>query len=134
MTTIRLEGVPNANRKLDDTDDIGDMLRKPMDKALFKLQNRMAMYPPPPPGSTYRRTGTLGRRWTTGRREIPIANSQRIEGRVGNNTSYGPFVQAKQFQHRIHRGRWPDDEQVAKEETPWIERQFNKAMDDAAED
>lgn len=123
----------NANRKLDNLDDLAGILRKPMDRALFRLQNRMADYPPPPPGSTYRRTGTLGRRWVGAKREIVRATSAEITGRIGNNTEYGPYVQAKQWQRRVHRGRWPNDEDVASQETPWIQRQFDDALGDAAE-
>lgn len=128
MPTIKLEGVPAASSKLDSLDDISDILRKPMDRALFKLANVMSVYPPPPPGSTYRRTGTYGRRWTTATREIATSTAKRIEGRIGNNTSYGPRVGSKQFQAPVHRDRWTTDEEAATQEEDWIGEQFEKAM------
>jgi len=130
MPTITLEGAPRAKRKLNDLDDISDILRKPMDRALFRLAEKMSVYPPPPPGSTYRRTGTYGRRWTTASREIRTATATRIEGRIGNNTVYGPVVGSKQFQAKIHKDRWGTDESVAEKEEKWIGDQFDKAMQD----
>ena len=130
MPTIKIEGVPRAHRKLDSLDDISDILRKPMDRALLRLANVMSVYPPPPPGSTYRRTGTYGRRWTTATREIPTATAKRIEGRIGNNTSYGPVVGSKEFQAKVHQNRWTTDEDMAAQEEAWIGDQFEKAMDD----
>lgn len=130
MPTITLEGAPRAHRKLNDLDDISDILRKPMNRALFRLAEKMSAYPPPPPGSTYRRTGSYGRRWTTASREIRRATTTRIEGRIGNNTTYGPVVGSAQFQAKIHRNRWSTDESVAEQEEKWIGDQFESAMDD----
>lgn len=134
MPTITLDGVPNAHRKLNDLDDISDILRKPMNRALLRLAEKMSVYPPPPPGSTYRRTGTYGRRWTTATREIRTATATRIEGRIGNNTTYGPAVGSKQFQAGIHRNRWETDEGVAAQEEGWIGDQFEKTMDDRVDE
>ncbi len=49
----------------------------------------IAVYPPKPPQSTYTRTGRLGRKWT-------IQQAGFLEVEVGNNTSYGPYVQGDQ--------------------------------------
>lgn len=134
MPTITLEGAPRARRKLNDLDDISDILKKPMDRTLFRLAEKMSVYPPTLPGQTYRRTGTYGRRWTTAQREIRTATATRIEGRIGNNTAYGPQVGNKEFQSIIHKGRWPTDEDVAKAEEGWIGEQFEKAMEDRVDE
>lgn len=130
MAQITLQGVPKAHRKLNSLDDVSDMLRRPMDRALLRLAERMSVYPPPPPGSTYRRTGSYGRRWTTASREIRTATATHIEGRIGNNTTYGPLVGSKEFQARIHQNRWPTDEDVAEQEEEWIGEQFEKELQD----
>ena len=61
----------------------------------------------------YRRTGTLGRRWTT---EIGGAGDELV-GTVGNHTSYGPFVMARAGQAAYHAGVWPVAEDVAEQAT-----------------
>lgn len=66
----------------------------------------MADYPPEPPNSTYRRTGTLGRLWTAAQPEWrPLPSG--FEGSIGNATPYAMWVEGDDTQARIHRGRWP---------------------------
>ena len=65
-------------------------LRPPMQRAVIRLQSFMAKYPPKPPKSKYRRTGTLGRRWATKIDE----SAGGLVGKVGNNTEYAPLVQS----------------------------------------
>lgn len=126
MIEIEIRGIEEAVRKMG---QVGAMetLRPAMLRGLYRLQRRMANYPPAPPRSSYRRTGTLGRRWTTA---VPIitASGTNIMGRIGNNTMYGPFVQSAQFQARQHRGRWPTDEQVMREETDAITKDFEATI------
>lgn len=109
MAEITIQGLDALYRKIDSMERIQDVLTPPMQRGVYRLQRDMAMYPPPPTGSTYVRTGTLGRRWTT---KID-RNGGGLVGTVGNSTSYGPFVQSKQFQARVHRGRWQTDVDVA---------------------
>jgi len=58
---------------------------------------------------------TLGRRWTVQMRDA---------GRsvvIGNNVSYGPYVQDEENQADFHkRNGWPTIQQVAKDEEPTI--------------
>lgn len=56
----------------------------------------------------YRRTGTLGRRWTTKR----IRTTTMVGAEIGNNTEYGRWVQDDALQARMHRGRWVTDVQA----------------------
>ena len=51
----------------------------------------------------YRRTGKLGQRWTTSVRGAGLD----IEGVVGNNTTYGPYVMDRDSQAGYHAGTWP---------------------------
>lgn len=105
--TIRIEGIDAIVKRLDSATATAT-LQRAMLRSVHLLQNRMALYPSQRAGSTYVRTGTLGRRWTT----AVETKGTTIRGRVGNNTSYGPFVQSKAFQASIHRGRWQTDQDV----------------------
>jgi len=50
----------------------------------------------------YRRTRTLGRKWTTKVEFI----SGGVVGTIGNATPYGPYVQSRADQAQVHAGRW----------------------------
>ena len=67
------------------------------------ILSRLATYPPQRPNSRYRRTGTLGRRWTM--------RQQGLQVTVGNNTPYAPEVQGdKQLAfHRETGWQTPED-------------------------
>jgi len=125
VTTVRItiEGTDKIAAKLDRL-NIGEILRTPMYRAVLRIQADMQKYPPQRAGSTYRRTGTLGRRWTTN----VVSTARRAEGSVGNNTSYGPFVQSSQFQARVHRGVWQTDTQVIERNIDVIVSEFSAAI------
>jgi hypothetical protein len=120
---ITITGIDDALKRLDHASG-NEALRRAMERSVERLRNRMADYPPQRTGSSYRRTGTLGRRWTT--RVEALATGAR--GRVGNNTRYGPFVQSSAFQATVHRGRWQTDRQVLEEETGTIEGYFREEV------
>jgi len=89
---------------------------KAVEKALMLLQGAAADYPPEPPGSTYRRTGTLGRLWTSAKRVVEQERSGAfVVGRVDNAAPYGPYVQDPQEQAPVHRGRWKTTDQIVRE-------------------
>lgn len=83
----------------------------PMTKALTLVHNEIATYPPQRP-SNYRRTGTLGRSWTT---KLERMSTKLLSGKVGTNIKYAPYVQSEELQARQHRGHWQTDEQVLDE-------------------
>lgn len=72
---------------------------------LGKLVDAVAVYPPPPPGSRYVRTGNLYRGWV-----VNVSRTRTgVEGRVVNYATdrksgrrYMPFVQGA-FQTAVHR-------------------------------
>lgn len=97
-----------------------------INKGLYLLQAGAADYPPPPPGSTYRRTGTLGRLWTSAQHQIRVSGNA-LEGRIGNATPYGPYVQSQAKQAAIHQGRWKTIEQIMKEAEPEINELLDQA-------
>lgn len=124
--TIRITGIDKVLAKLGKVEGI-NVLRAPMQRAVYRLQARMAQYPAQRANSRYRRTGTLGRKWTA---KIDEGNGV-IRGRVGNNTEYAPLVQSYQFQARIHRSLWQTDKYVVETETRNIERDFQGTIEQA---
>lgn len=52
-----------------------------------------------------------------------------VEARVGNNTTYAPWVGSSRFQARIHAGRWTTDEQALTTELDAIRGDFQEAID-----
>jgi len=60
-----------------------------------EAQNELSSYPPS--RSSYRRTGRLGRSWTT---DGPKMEGGDLLARVGNNVEYAPTVQGKADQQR----------------------------------
>lgn len=123
MSSIDIEGIDKLFSKLDRVQAIST-LRPPMQRSVYRLQRDMAQYPPARPGSSYIRTGTLGRRWTTQVTET----SDGLTGKTGNNTSYGPFVQSQMFQAAVHQGRWQTDEQVLERNREAIQADFERTI------
>jgi len=102
------------------------ILVQPMEASLYLLQDYMSDYgllPKKP--DVGQRTGTLGRRWLISK---PIMIAGGVQGAVGNNTSYGPWVQSTRFQVRWHRGFWQTDEMAITALKPEIESIFNAAI------
>lgn len=105
-------------------ESILQVLEGPLDRGAFRIEAGMKVYPPPPSGSRYRRTGTLGRRWAT----RPIREVGAVGREIGNNTRYAPFVQSDEFQAYMHRGQWQTDAQVLRREAPAIVRDVEEAL------
>ena len=124
--TIQIKGIDALIQKLGKVEGMKH-LRPPMQRSVYRLQGRMAQYPAQRPNSTYRRTGTLGRKWTSKIEQ----SSTSITGRVGNNTDYAPRVQSYRFQARIHRGLWQTDRYVMDTEYRTIIRDFESAISGA---
>ena len=86
----------------------------------------LARYPSPPPGSRYRRTGTLGRTWTSATPQWQ-ASSSGFSARLGNSTPYAPYVQGES-QARVHVGRWGTVAEAEKEGLPALESEIRAAL------
>lgn len=123
MITIEIDD--NGLRGRLDSFDM-NVFNPPMTKSVLLLESGMKVYPSPPSGSRYRRTGTLGRRWT---HEV-TGGGNSLTGKVGNNTAYGPWVQSDGFQASIHQGRWQTDKQVLDASVPTITLLFENAAAD----
>jgi len=126
MASIEIKGVDELIKKLGKVEGV-KVLEAPMQRAVLRLQRDMADYPPQRPASSYVRTGTLGRRWTVKVRRYASG----LEGRVGNNTVYAPFVQSHRFQSRIHRKRWQTDAKVIDKNRQAIVADFERAIKQA---
>jgi hypothetical protein len=75
------------------------IMRDALYAALLSLIPDLATYPPQEPTS-YRRTGTLGRLWSSAQPEYQT-QSNGFEARIGNATPYGPFVQGEDDQSQV---------------------------------
>ena len=119
---ITIRGIPELERKLGRLAAV-KTLRPPMEKAVRIVEAEAKIYPPPPPASSYARTGTLGRQWL-GRVEN---RSTSLLGIVGNRTPYAPWVQSPTKQAWMHKGRWPTTENIVEK----TNRQIAGAFEDA---
>jgi len=126
---IRLKGFRELAEKLGSVEAACLVVSVPMRNSLTRLRASMKAYPKKPVGLEqkfktlrqrryffwalkhgiiqvpYRRTGTLGRRWTS-RIE---ANGRR--GILGNNTLYAPYVQDAERQNHV-LGYWTNTDQA----------------------
>jgi hypothetical protein len=102
------------------------------DATLLGTIPEVAAYPTEPSGSSYRRTGTLGRTWTAARPEFSAMGTG-FEGTIGNATPYAVYVEGptdeKPGQAAVHRGRWPSVTQVMKSNQARAEALFRAAAD-----
>ena len=106
-------------------DEAQNELEKAMGRLLIMLGGVMSVYPPPPPGSAYRRTDTLGRLWTAALPQFK-ASGNLFEGRIGNATPYGPWVQSEEMQVGGHRGRWQTDKKVVGDNMGAVETELER--------
>lgn len=124
---ITITGLDKLFHKLDAAAAI-KTLEPAMQRGVLRLQRTMQQYPPQPAHSTYRRTGSLGRRWTT----KVTSSGTGLEGRTGNNIYYAPFVQSNAFQTRTHAATgWGTDAQAIAENEDAILADFASAIDRA---
>lgn len=129
MAEIEIRGVAELLRRLGAAAGV-DKLEPPMQRAVLRVQADMQTYPPAPRTSSYRRTGTYGRRWTT----AIVRESGGVIGQIGNNTEYGPFVGSARFQRPSHRrSGWQTDEAVLERNRAAIVQDFEQAIQAALE-
>lgn len=108
-------------------DRIDRAMRGAMTDSTILLMREMKAYPPPPPNSSYKRTGTLGRSW-----------SRRVEGRgmevtgtVGSNGNMAPYnryVQDGEYQAQMHQGRWTTIQDAAERNQDAIQGFFESRI------
>ena len=132
---VRIDGLEELLRRFDQHDEVVRReLRRAMTRAVVGEVGRMPSYPPPPVGSTYRRTLQLGRSLTAMVGQAPNAAStvegqgDTIRGIVGTNVVYAPFV-VGQNQAKVHRGRWWRLEASVLSHKAQIEAEFEDAAE-----
>ena len=122
MTEIRFEAiVPKHKISAASAREVMLLMRKMGRFTQAKLQK----YPPPPPASGYRRTGTLGRNWTT---EGPSALGNDLVVKVGNKVKYGPYVQGLQQTRQHKKTGWPRIDKTGKEEWDKVQPEIQRAL------
>ena len=124
-------------------------VKRATDESLAFAQNFIAKYPPKSSGKRmvfqsekqrrwffwalrtgeievpYRRTGTLGKSWTTDVR----ATSDSIRGVLGNVRPYAPYVQDEELQAQMHKGHWPTVQMLLRAPAARMSQFFNQAME-----
>ena len=101
-------------------------LEKTTRKAVNYVHGKVPAYPSPPPGSTYGRSGELGREINT---EVKSMGSN-IVGLIGSPTPYAPWVISTEAAHgagpqtKVHKGRWYTLQGVVKKAQDAINRIF----------
>lgn len=130
---VEIRGLEQAYRRLGV--DVLAVLEPPIYRAVGEVEYRLKHSPPPREGQTYRRgvdpkSEHLEQRWT--HRVTRTVTS--ITGEVGNNASYGPWVQSEQFQAWMHRRRWPTDEEALLGVQPGFVRDAERAIVGALEE
>ena len=128
--TITLDGADRLLAALDHEPQIAaPILRTATERALLRLVKPLATYPPAQ--GTYRRTGTLGRLWTSAQPEF-TSNASGFEGSLGNTTPYGPFVQGSHdeepHQAWMHKDTWKTVDDVAKANEGAIQGEYEAAL------
>jgi len=99
--TVELKGLDDVLKRLDEK-KILDAAEAGMKRGVLYVHSTVPPYPPAPPNSTYRRTGTLGREITT-KTERSAGN---ILGIIGAAAPYAPLVIGEDTQAWMHAGRW----------------------------
>lgn len=126
MPEIELQGYEPLVRQLGSLAAF-EQLRPPMVRSLARVERRLQTYPPPPPDSTYQRTGLLGRTWTDNDPALVVSPSE-MRGVVGNKTGYARYVQGDEDQAAVHRGRWMTDAGAIDAEEDAIRRDFEETI------
>jgi hypothetical protein len=127
--SLKIEGAEQLTRKLSEP-LVQRHAKEAMMRAMALIHDEIAKYPPPPPNSRYRRTGLLGRSWSSKTR--PLAND--IEGIVANTAPYAPEVQGLS-QKGFHADTgWGRLDEVAKRLWPQIVEFFQEALRRVAQD
>lgn len=129
--SVTVDGLDDLFRKLDRVAAF-DKLEEPMQQSVLLGEYFMKYYPPAPAHSKYIRgrgkSEHLGQRWTT--KIDRTANG--LIGKIGNNASYGPWVQSERFQTRWHRRTgWRTDQQFIRENRATVVGFFQTAVDAA---
>ena len=130
MAEIGIKGLDELIEKLGRIDAL-KLMESPMVDAQSLVHGRMRYTqgrPPKPSGSTYTRTLDLLRSIHS----PPIRiTGKGMEGRIESGLDYAAAVFSDTNQARIHKGRWPTDQQILREEQDKILSFFEDAIVEA---
>lgn len=94
---------------------------------------QMTRYPAQRTGSTYRRTGTLGRSWSRQPITHTASEWRVVIGSNGAIAPYNRYVQDRDRQARIHQGRWLTAQDATEQSESQIQRfadaRFRQALE-----
>lgn len=132
---IEIRGLKEIQERMQEyPQKLNAAIRKTMQAAILALWETVPPYPEPPEGSTYRRTGTLGRTLGSGESGGKASSTPDIyevkkmgsayEGRFGSSLEYAPYVIGDDTQAEVHRGRWWTMKVIAERATAKIDRLF----------
>ena len=121
--TITVNNLDRVTRKIDGLARM-DYLKGVASAGADVLRADLRKYPPPPPDSTYRRTGTLGKSWT---KKVSGGPAGWLAG-VGSRLGYAPYVQDEARQAKVHQGRWQTVQSVAKDRRDEVVRFVVRAI------
>jgi hypothetical protein len=137
--TIKVEGLDKISARFTAyPNEYTRGAKKAMEAALLYIQSQVPSYPNPPPTSTYKRTGTLGR--TLGAGGKPdifkvVGTGGFIVGQFGTRLNYARYVvgDADTEQAWMHKGRWWTLPQtVLEKSTEGIEKIFTILAEELA--
>jgi hypothetical protein len=141
--SIIVEGLDDLSKRFKDSPNKFKVaLGKAMEAALLVIWESVPSYPRKPEGSTYRRTGTLGR--TLGSTEFGGVGSNPPDiysvheeggytvGEFGSNLEYAPYVIGDEEQAWMHKGRWWVLGTVLEKAKDKIQRVFEIAAEEMA--
>lgn len=97
-----------------------------LQEALLLLAGELGEYPAALPGTRYVRTGLLGRLWGAARpwvwRQGWRAQGGAMRGSIENWRPGIEYVQSRESQATVHRGRWRTAEEVIEEKAGEIDQ------------
>lgn len=110
---------------------INRAMRAGLTDASVLVLRHIRTYPAQRPGSTYIRTGALGKSWS---RRPPEGTGLDMYAVVGSDPQVAPYniqVQHPEFQAAVHVGRWQTTADVIRRDTAEIQRYFDVRLREA---
>lgn len=119
MSFIKIEGIEEIKARFGKVPKaVGAAIRA----VATEIKGWISPYPDARPESRYRRTMGLFHRWS-------VKSVGDMGAEVGNNTSYGPYVQSAERQASMHQGIWLTDADAVEEWGPKVTERVRDAIE-----